>query len=284
MADRGATHRNSVVPAKAGIQCLSRSGHRVRRARVARYLHLAVACSTLLAPSLVSAVTEGEVQVIQPANNYVGNIESLQRGAKYFVNYCLGCHSAKYVRYNRLAVDLGLTEEQLIENLMFTGEKPYDAMTNVMTDADGQRWFGRAPPDLSLTARSQSADYIYSYLKSFYLDEERPTGVNNLVLESSAMPHVLWELQGWQEAVFHEEPDGQGGVNRQFVRFEPVTEGMLSAEEYDRVVRDIANFLDYLSEPVQLERRNLGILVILFLLVFLLFAWMLKQEYWKRVK
>ncbi|MBA3562878.1 MAG: cytochrome c1 [Gammaproteobacteria bacterium] len=242
------------------------------------------AVMALLVPALATAVTEGESQAIQPAHNYVGNVESLQRGAKYFVNYCLGCHSAKYVRYNRLAEDLGLSEEQLIENLMFTGERPYDAMTNAMPAEDAERWFGVAPPDLSLTARSEGVDYIYSYLKSFYLDDERPTGVNNRVLEASAMPHVLWELQGWQEAIFHEEQAADGGVNREFVRFEPVTQGVLSAEEYDRFVRDIANFLDYVSEPVQLERRNLGVLVILFLLVFLLFAWMLKKEYWKRVQ
>ncbi|CAN5279031.1 cytochrome c1 [soil metagenome] len=238
------------------------------------------ALMVLLALSAAWAV-EGGGGVIQPANNYVGNVQSLQRGAKYFVNYCLGCHSAKYVRYNRLAEDLGLSEEQLLKNLMFTGERPYDAMINAMPAEDAERWFGVAPPDLSLTARSAGTDYIYSYLKSFYLDDERPNGVNNLVLESTAMPHVLWELQGWHEAVFHEE-QGTGG-SRKFVRFEPVTQGMLSPEEFDRVVRDIANFLEYVSEPVQLERRRLGVLVILFLLVFLLFAWMLKKEYWKRV-
>ena len=236
----------------------------------------------LIAPVSPSAAAEGESGVIQPANNDLGNIASLQRGAKYFVNYCLGCHSAKYVRYNRLAGDLRLTEDQLIENLMFTGERPFDTMISAMSAEDAKRWFGTAPPDLSLIARSRGTDWIYSYLRSFYLDDERPTGANNLVLEATAMPHVLWELQGWQEPVFQSAVDGDEKANIE--RLEPASEGMLSKVEYDRVARDLANFLEYLSEPVQLERRRLGIRVILFLLVFLLVAYMLKKEYWKHVR
>ncbi|HUO82655.1 MAG TPA: cytochrome c1 [Gammaproteobacteria bacterium] len=249
-------------------------------ARIAVGLLAAVAA--LLAPAPHSTAAEGESAVIQPANNDIGNVASLQRGAKYFVNYCLGCHSATYVRYNRLAEDLGITEEQLIENLMFTGERPHDTMISAMSTADAVRWFGTAPPDLSLIARSRGTDWIYSYLKSFYLDDDRPTGTNNLVLEGTAMPHVLWELQGWQKPAVH-QAGGDAGLDVAIARLEPVVEGMLSAEEYDRVVRDVANFLEYLSEPVQLERRRLGIRVILFLLVFLLVAYMLKKEYWKQV-
>lgn len=237
------------------------------------------AAAALLAPAPYAAAAEGEGAFIQPANNDVGNVASLQRGAKYFVNYCLGCHSAKYVRYNRLADDFGITEQQLIDNLMFTGERPYDTMVNAMPAEDAERWFGKTPPDLSLIARSRGTDWIYSYLRSFYLDAERPTGANNLVLKSTAMPHVLWELQGWQKPVMHEAEGHEPAIER----LEAVGEGMLSTEEYDRVVRDLANFLEYVSEPVQLERRRLGIRVILFLLVFLLFAAMLKKEYWKQV-
>jgi ubiquinol-cytochrome c reductase cytochrome c1 subunit len=248
---------------------------------MARVAVLAV-LAALLAPALANAAA-GEGGFIQPANNDIGNIASLQRGAKYFVNYCLGCHSANYVRYNRLAEDLGITEEQLIDNLMFTGERPYDTMISAMRAENAERWFGTAPPDLSLIARSRGTDWIYSYLKSFYLDDARPTGTNNLVLEATAMPHVLWELQGWQQPVVHEAAaDAAGPVAVE--RLEPATEGMLSAAEFDRVVRDLANFLDYVSEPVQLERRRLGIRVILFLLVFLLFAYLLKKEYWKQVR
>ena len=249
---------------------------------MARVAVLAV-LAALLAPASQANAAEGEGGFIQPANNDIGNIASLQRGAKYFVNYCLGCHSANYVRYNRLAEDLGITEEQLIDNLMFTGERPYDTMISAMPAESAERWFGTAPPDLSLIARSRGTDWIYSYLKSFYLDDARPTGTNNLVLEATAMPHVLWELQGWQQPVMHETAgDAAGPVVVE--RLEPATEGMLSAAEFDRVVRDLANFLDYVSEPVQLERRRLGIRVILFLLVFLLFAYLLKKEYWKQVR
>jgi ubiquinol-cytochrome c reductase cytochrome c1 subunit len=249
---------------------------------MARVAVLAV-LAALLAPASQANAAEGEGGFIRPANNDIGNIASLQRGAKYFVNYCLGCHSANYVRYNRLAEDLGITEEQLIDNLMFTGERPYDTMISAMRPENAERWFGTAPPDLSLIARSRGTDWIYSYLKSFYLDDARPTGTNNLVLEATAMPHVLWELQGWQQPVVHEAAgDAAGPVAVE--RLEPATEGMLSAAEFDRVVRDLANFLDYVSEPVQLERRRLGIRVILFLLVFLLFAYLLKKEYWKQVR
>ncbi len=172
-----------------------------------------------------------------------------------FVNYCLGCHSAKYVRYNRLAADLGLTEQQLIDNLMFTGERPFDTMRIAMQPEDAKRWFGVAPPDLSLIARSRGTDYIYTFLRSFYADPAKATGVNNMVLPGTAMPHVLWELQGVQEAVFAGETDAQGDVRHEFKEFELVTPGTLVAEEYDSFVRDTVNFLDYIGEPMQLERR-----------------------------
>ena len=240
---------------------------------------IALLCG-LLAHGAALAATESTVE-LEPANNDVGNIASLQRGAKYFVNYCLGCHSAKYVRYNRLAEDLQLSEEQLIENLMFTGERPFDTMDNVMPSADAARWFGQAPPDLSLVARSRGSDHIYGFLRTFYLDDSTATGSNNLVLANTSMPHVLWELQGIQRAVFSEPEDGGQPV---FEGFEAVTAGTLSEREYDQVVRDIVNFLDYIGEPMQLEREALGVRVITFLLIFLLFAYLLKVEIWKDIK
>jgi ubiquinol-cytochrome c reductase cytochrome c1 subunit len=216
---------------------------------------------------------------LEPANNNIANTASLQRGAKYFVNYCMGCHSAQYVRYNRLAQDLGMNEEAVIENLMFTGERPFDTMANAMKPEDSARWFGITPPDLSLIARSRGTDYIYTFLRSFYVDPDRPTGVDNIVLPGTAMPHVLWQLQGTQRAVFEEHE----GVE-EFGHFKQVTPGDLSADDYDEVVRDIVNFLDYISEPIKLQRQQLGIRVIGFLLVFLLIAYMLKREIWKDVK
>jgi ubiquinol-cytochrome c reductase cytochrome c1 subunit len=218
--------------------------------------------------------------VLEPANNNVANTASLQRGAKYFVNYCLGCHSAQYVRYNRLAQDLQLSEQQLIDNLMFTGERPFDTMANAMRAEDSVRWFGVVPPDLSLIARSRGTDYIYSFLRGFYAAPDRPTGVNNVVLPGTAMPHVLWQLQGTQRAVFTTDEHNV----EVFDTFEMARAGELDKEEFDEVARDIVNFLDYISEPIKRERQQLGIRVIGFLLVFLLIAYMLKKEIWKDVK
>lgn len=217
---------------------------------------------------------------LAPANINPSNTASLQRGAKYFVNYCLGCHSAKYVRYNRLAQDLQLTEQQLVDNLMFTGERPFDTMANAMRPEDSVRWFGTSPPDLSLIARSRGNDYIFNFLRSFYVAPDRPTGVNNTVLPGTAMPHVLWELQGTQRAVFTTDPEH----GEAFEGFEMARPGQLSADEFDEVVRDIVSFLDYIGEPIKRERQQLGIRVIGFLLVFLLIAYMLKKEIWKDVK
>ena len=236
----------------------------------------------LLAGSLVaaSALAQHDPE-LDHANNNVADTESLQRGARNFVNYCLGCHSAQYVRYNRLAEDLQLSENQLLENLMFTGERPFDTMSIAMDQADAARWFGTAPPDLSLIARSRGTDYLYTFLRGFYAEEDSPTGVDNTVLEGTAMPHVLWELQGIQEAVYEADPEHEG---EEHMVLELTTPGRLSEEEYDEVVRDIVNFLDYIGEPMQLERKSLGIRVIAFLLVLLLISYMLKKEIWKDVE
>jgi ubiquinol-cytochrome c reductase cytochrome c1 subunit len=230
----------------------------------------------LLGAALGNAALAQEEAELESAQNNVSDTASLQRGAKYFVNYCLGCHSAKYVRYNRIAKDLQLTEQQLIDNLMFTGKRPFDTMAIAARPEDQARWFGRQPPDLSLIARSRGPDYIYTFLRSFYADPTKPTGANNIVLPGTAMPHVLWELQGVQQAKFKEE----GG---EFEGFELVRPGALQPEEYNEVVRDIVNFLDYIGEPMQRERQALGIRVIAFLLVFLLIAYLLKKEIWKDV-
>ena len=239
-----------------------------------------LSCVLVIAMSAVAPTwASGDGVTLEHANTDVSNIGSLQRGAKIFVNYCMGCHSAKYVRYSRLAKDLQISEEQLINNLMFTGGKPHDTMQIPMPAVDAARWFGTTPPDLSLIARSRGPDFLYTFLKSFYIDESRPTGFNNLVMESAAMPHVLWELQGTQRAIFEEHEHGL-----EFEGFEPVTEGSMSTDEYDQFVLDLVNFLEYIGEPVQLERRQLGIWVLIFLLVFGLFSYALKQEIWSDVK
>jgi ubiquinol-cytochrome c reductase cytochrome c1 subunit len=237
----------------------------------------------MLAGFAVWSTVDGASRIeLDPAGNNIASTASLQNGAKYYVNYCLGCHSAKYVRYNRLAADLQLSEEQLVENLMFTGEQPFDTMDIAMRSEDAVRWFTVAPPDLSLIARSRGTDYLYTYLRSFYAAPGRPTGTDNLVLPGTAMPHVLWELQGIQVPIFEDDPAHPG--TQIFSGFEIVRPGTLSPAEYDRVVRDIVNFLDYIGEPMQRERQALGIRVIAFLFVFLLIAFLLKKEIWKNVK
>jgi ubiquinol-cytochrome c reductase cytochrome c1 subunit len=241
--------------------------------------------AALLAFSVAAVASEAAHDVVEPARNDITNVASLQRGARNFVNYCMGCHSARYVRYGRLGQDLGLSEQQVIDNLMFTGERIHDTMKISMRPEDAARWFGTTPPDLSLIARSRGPDYIYSFLKSFYLDPSRPTGVNNRVMPQTAMPDVLWELQGLQEAVYEGESDAEhNAVHKRFKEFRSVRPGTLQPKEYDDFVRDTVNFLVYIGEPMQLERRSIGLRVLAFLLVFFLFAYFLKKEYWKDVK
>lgn len=217
------------------------------------------------------------------ANNDISNLPSLQRGAGNFVNYCSGCHSAKYVRYNQLARDLQMSEDQVVKNLMFAATKPTETMEIAMRPEDAQRWFGLMPPDLSLIARSKGPDYLYNFLRSFYLDPARFTGVNNLMLPGASMPHVLAELQGTQQAIFR-EAEVNGTVQHVFDRFEPVTPGTMTSAEYDEFVRDTVNFLEYIGEPTKQKRQSLGILVMVFLVVFLVLAYLLKREVWRDVR
>lgn len=168
---------------------------------------------------------------------------------------------------------------------MFSGERIHDTMRASLNPDDAARWFGVPPPDLTLIARSRGVDYIYSFLRSFYLDPSRPTGVNNLVLPGTSMPHVLWQLQGFQEARYEGKSDAEhNAVHKEFKGFELAQPGSLSPEEFDRFVLDTVNFLDYIGEPMQLERRNLGMRVLAFLFVFFLFAYFLKKEFWKDIK
>ena len=208
---------------------------------------------------------------------------SLQRGAKYFVNYCLSCHSAKQLRYSRMATDLEIPPELVELNLMFTGEKIFDGMTISMKPEDAVRWFGVNPPDLSLIARSRGSDWLYTYLKSFYIDYSRPFGVNNLLFPKVGMPHVLSDLQGLQKAVYKDVELEDGSVRTVIDHLEITEPGRMSVEEYDEAMNDLVNFLTYMGEPAQLERQKLGWKVLVFILIMLLVFYFLKKEFWKDI-
>jgi ubiquinol-cytochrome c reductase cytochrome c1 subunit len=231
-------------------------------------------------PVLSLAAEEGVH--LEEANIDPTNKQSLQRGARLFVNYCLSCHPASLMRYERMGKDLGIDDKLVAENLMFTGGKVGDLMTVATSPADAKEWFGTVPPDLSVIARARGVDWLYTYLRSFYLDPSRVTGVNNLVFPDVGMPDVLWELQGWQKPVITTEKDPDG-TERKVINLELVTPGLLSPQEFDRAVRDLVNFLDYMAEPGKHDRQALGVKVILFLLVFLVVAYLMKKEFWKDV-
>jgi ubiquinol-cytochrome c reductase cytochrome c1 subunit len=218
------------------------------------------------------AVAAGGGGDLEPAGINVNDMASLQRGAKMFVNYCLSCHEASYMRYKRLSEDLQLSEEMVMDNMVFSDAKIGELMTIAMDPEDSARWFGKTPPDLTLIARARGADWLYGFLRSFYQDESGRW--NNLLLPNAAMPHVMWSLQGIQTLAHGE--DGESHL-------ELMQPGELSPEEYDGLMRDLVAYLDYMSEPAKLKRKNIGIWVILFLAIFTLFAYLLKVEYWRDV-
>ncbi len=203
---------------------------------------------------------------------------SLQRGAKLFTNYCLSCHSAAYQRYNRMGRDIGLSDDEVKDNLMFAADKVGETMTIAMPAEGAKKWFGNPPPDLSVIARARGVDWIYTYLKTFYIDESRPFGVNNAVFADVGMPHVLWELEGMKKAI--KKTEGEKTV---ITGYELVTPGSMTEVEYDQAARDLTNFLAYTGEPVKLERQRLGIWVLLFLVILFVVSYALKKEYWKDV-
>ena len=211
------------------------------------------------------------------------NVQSVQRGARIFVNYCMGCHAAAYMRFNRLGADLEISDDVLKSNFMFGTDKTGNTMDIAMKSADAVRFFGVAPPDLSVIARARGADWLYEYFLSFYRDPTRPSGVNNLKFRDVAMPHVLWDLQGYQKPVYKkiEHPDGSQSVVMD--KLEQETQGGLKPEEYRQVIHDLVNFLVYLAEPAKLQRQKTGTWVILYLLALLVLVYMLKKEYWKDV-
>jgi len=244
---------------------------------------------------------------LQQANIDLNNHAAIQRGAKLFVNQCMGCHSAKYVRY-KLFTNVGLTEDDIKDNLMFAGGKTGDLMKIAMPEEDAGKWFGAPAPDLTLTARIRHGgpDWIYTYLKGFYVDPSRPMGVNNTLFPNVGMPHVLWDMQGIQEPVYRYEvhhdghsvaafdteaaadayvkEQGEGyRLERVVASLKMAQQGSLTSAEYDQVARDLATFLTYISEPMKLERQRMGVWVILFLTVFTVVAYLMKKEWWKDV-
>ncbi|OUS30548.1 cytochrome c1 [Thalassotalea sp. 42_200_T64] len=238
-----------------------------------------------LVPSLVLA--SGGGAPLDHANNDITDKQSLRNGASTYVNYCLGCHQLQYQRYNRTFADLDIDEEEGIATLMFTGEKPGDHITNTMPKKEAAAWFGTAPPDLTLVTRFRSSDWLYTYLRSFYSDSERPFGVNNTAFKDVGMPHVFQQLQGVQELTADAKAmlklptkEQHPLANSDLVLTQP---GELTPAEYDVMVRDLVNFLEYTGEPSKLERHRLGYWVLGFLVILFIFSYLLKKEYWRDV-
>ena len=244
--------------------------------------------------TLVSAAqaSSGGIEWDKFPKERVTDMAALQNGAKLFVNYCLNCHQAAFMRYNRMR-DIGLTEEQIKKNLMFATDKVGDTMKVPLDPKDAKDWFGGLPPDLTVIARSRAdgskgsgADYLYTYLRTYYRDDTKATGWNNLAFPSVAMPNVLWELQGQQRAVYADEKDPHDASKtvHVFKGFEPITKGSLSQSEYNLAVADLVAYLQWMGEPMQGERVRLGVWVLLFLLGFTIIAWRLNAAFWKDVK
>lgn len=208
--------------------------------------------------------------------------ESLQRGAAVFVNYCLSCHSASAMRYSRMT-DIGLTEPQIKDNLLYAAEKPGETMKIAMRTKEAKAWFGATPPDLSVITRSRGADWVYTYLRAFYRDDTRPTGWNNTVFDKVGMPHVLHDLQGQMVPVYKTETDHEGKTHQVIARLELAQPGKLTLAEYDATVGDLVNYMSWMGEPAKTKRLYLGVGVMLFLFVFFIVAFYLKREFWKDV-
>lgn len=247
-------------------------------ARSARRLAVGL-FSALLAGVVVPALAAGGGNLMH-ANTSLSNTGSLQNGAKLYFNYCSGCHGLQFMRYSRIAEDLGLSEDQVTKNFIFTDAKFGDPVKSALSSKDGETWFGKAPPDLSLVVRARGADWVYSYLKSFYLDPARPLGWNNTVFPNASMPNPLWQLQGVQTATFKE---GHNPGEHVLEAFEIQQAGTQTPAQFDETARDLTAFLQYAAEPAALKRTKVGIWVLLYLSLFTLLAWLLKNEYWKDV-
>ncbi len=239
---------------------------------------LAIFAAGLMVSFAAAAAEHGD---LQQSGTDLGDRASLQRGAQLYMNYCSGCHSLKYLRYSRMAEDLGLSEEEVMNNLNFTGAK-FGEQVLVSMPADGAaKWFGKMPPDLSLISRVRGSNLIYPYLKSFYVDESRPLGWNNTRFPNASMPNPWWQLQGWQHAEFGKADAGGDRPVEKLVIPQPGTQ---TPEQFNQTARDIAAFLEYAGEPAALKRQGIGVWAVLFLALFTFIAWLLKHEYWRDVE
>lgn len=235
----------------------------------------------MVLPYTAMASGGSEVHLDKP-NIDLSDKASLKRGAKVFIEYCLHCHSANYMRYNRMAQDVGMSEEE-VKSMMYTTDKLGETMSVTIKAEEAKQWFGTAPPDLTVIARSRTPAWIYTYLRSFYRDDARPFGVNNLVFKDVAMPHVLAGLQGVAEPVVKEEAKSGGKTERVVTGAKLEKQGTLSPKEYDALVQDLVAYLVYMGEPAKLTRYSTGIYVVIFLLIFSLLLYLLKKEYWRDV-
>lgn len=250
-----------------------------------------VASLGLMFGATAARAAEGGIVLDKFPTERVTDLAALQNGAKLFVNYCLNCHSAAFMRYNRLR-DIGLTEQQIKDNLAFATDKIGDTMQAAIDPKQAKEWFGATPPDLTVIARSRAsasgsgADYLYTYLRTYYRDDTKATGWNNLAFPNVGMPHALWELQGQRAAKFeeHKDPHDPSKVTHVFAGYEQLTPGTLTPQQYDNAVADLVAFLQWMGEPVQKERVRLGVWVLLFLGLFAVIAWRLNAAYWKDVK
>ena len=246
--------------------------------------------ATIALVPLLAVASEGGFP-LDHAPERGNDLPALQNGARLFVNYCLNCHSASLVRYNRLR-DIGLSDDQIRANLLFTSEKVGDLMKVSLAEKDAKAWFGAVPPDLSVIVRAKSsgqgsgADYVYTYLRTYYKDPSRATGWNNLVYPNVAMPHVLWELQGVRKAKFVEEkdPHDESKTVHKFEGFEQIKPGKLSSQAHDTQIADLVGFMSWMSEPVKNKRQQLGVWVLLFMSILVFLTWRLNASFWKEVK
>ncbi|WP_300614915.1 cytochrome c1 [Dokdonella sp.] len=229
-----------------------------------------------------ASATASEGGGLQSAGVSLNDVASMQRGAKLFFNYCSGCHSLQYLRYSRIAEDLKLDPKDVEKSFVFTGAKIGDQAKNHMPHAGGTQWFGKAPPDLTLEARSKGPDWIYTYLKSFYLDPSRPLGWNNTLFANASMPNPLWELQGIQ-VLKPASGEGAHGGHEGGAALDLHTPGSQTPEQFDQTARDITAFLQYAAEPAALQRESMGVWVLLYLALFTFIAYLLKHEFWKDV-
>jgi ubiquinol-cytochrome c reductase cytochrome c1 subunit len=252
---------------------------------------LLVSLFAALSFALPAFASEGGIPLDHFPSEKLNDVAALQNGAKLFVNYCLNCHAAVFMRYNRMH-DIGLSDDQIKKNLLFSADKVGETMKVAIDPKQAKDWFGATPPDLSVVARSRAGaggtgpDYLYTYLRTFYRDETRPTGWNNLAFPNVGMPHVLWELQGERSAKFEEEadPHEEGKKIHVFKGFEQITPGKMTSLEYDNAVADLVAYLKWMGEPVQEQRVRIGVWVLIFLALFTVIAWRLNAAYWKDVK